>query len=79
MMPIAKQWNTAESQPDSYGVYLGKLLVIGIILTPLVMMLFPELNYRSGSLFHGKQDAATMQSPISPPVLIPDPFSRNRK
>jgi hypothetical protein len=40
-------------------VVLGKALAAGIILTPLVMMLFPELNHRSGNRASGGTQAAT--------------------
>jgi hypothetical protein len=39
-------------------VVLGKVLAAGIILTPLVVMLFPELNHRSGSKAAGGTQAA---------------------
>jgi hypothetical protein len=35
--------------PKPYLTVLGKLLAAAIILTPLVAMLFPELNHRSGN------------------------------
>ena len=35
--------------PKPYVAVLGKLLAAAIILTPLVAMLFPELNHRSGN------------------------------
>lgn len=71
-MQTAKQWDAATSRSQSYSVALGKLLAVGIILAPLVMLLFPELNHRSGYTSHGKQDALTEQGPTTAPSLIPD-------
>ena len=76
-MQTAKQWGVADSRPERYAAALGKLLAVGIILVPLVMLLFPELNHRLGSTFHGRQDAPTARAPTPERVLIPEPFSRS--
>ena len=78
-MQTAKPWGAAENRPEAYAAALGKLLAVGIILVPLVMLLFPELNHRSGNASHGRQDAAAARAPASDPVLIPEPFGRSRK
>lgn len=79
MMQTAKQWGGAKIRPESYAAALGKLLAIGIILVPLVMLAFPELNHCSGNTSHGKQDAPTARSQTPDPVLIPEFFSRSDK
>lgn len=79
MTQTAKQWGTAQIRPDSYAAALGKLLAIGIILAPVVMLLFPELNHRSGNTSHGRQDVSTVRSLTSDPALTPESFSRSDK
>jgi hypothetical protein len=69
MVQTAKQEGDAKLGPEPYSVVLGKLLAIGIILVPLVMMLFPELNHRSGNTSHGKQDAPAARALTPNPVL----------
>ena len=78
-MQTAKQWGTAKIRPESYAAALGKLLAVGIILVPLVMLAFPELNHRSGNTSHGRQDAPTARSLTPDAVLIPEPFGRSHK
>jgi hypothetical protein len=75
-MATAKQWSVAANRPETYASALGKLLVVGIILAPLVMMLLPELNHRSGSMSRGPRHAPAARAPVSDPVLIPEHFSR---
>ena len=71
-MQTAKQWNAAEIRPDGYAAFLGKLLAVAIILTPLVAMLFPELNHRSRNTSpSGTQDAPVVRSLISEPMPYP--------
>jgi hypothetical protein len=66
-------------------VVLGKVLAAGIILTPLVAMLFPELNHRSGNTASRGTQAATAARAVvggdsgrrlSDPRLVP--FSAQR-
>ena len=78
-MQTAKQWDAAKHWPDSYAAALGKLLAVGIILAPLVMLLFPELNHRSGNTSRGRQDASTVQAQTPGHMLIPDAFRRSEK
>ena len=78
-MQTAEQWDVAESRPEHYAAALGKLLAIAIILVPLVMLLFPELNHRSGTTSHGRQDAPTVRVQTPDHVLIPKPFCRSEK
>ena len=70
-MQTAKQWGAAENRPEAYAAALGKLLAIGIILVPLVMLLFPELNHRSGNTSRGRQDAPTVRAHDSGPRVDP--------
>lgn len=78
-MQTAEQWGDAEDRPESYWAALGKLLAVGILLAPLVMLGFPELNHRSGSTSSGRQDLRSEQAPTPDPVLIPEPFGRSDK
>jgi hypothetical protein len=68
----------AETVPSKpYVTVLGKLLAAAFILTPLVAMLFPELNHRSGN--HASpsgQAAPAARSPVKDPPL--NPFSVRR-
>jgi hypothetical protein len=48
-MSTAKRCDAAACRPETYATVLGKLLAAAIIVTPLVAMLFPELNHRSGN------------------------------
>ena len=61
-MQTAKPWGAAENRPERYAAALGKLLAVGIILVPLVMLLFPELNHRSGNTSRGRQDGSDRAS-----------------
>ena len=78
-MQTAKQWDAAEKRSEPYLAVLGKLLAVGIILAPLAMMLFPELNHRLGTTSRGRQDAQTSRAPTAAAALIPVPFSRSDK
>jgi hypothetical protein len=83
-MRTAKQWDAADNRPEPYTIVLGKLLAVGVILGPLVMMLFQELNRCSGNTSHGRQDAPAVRAPtlraLTPArALIPDSFGRNDK
>jgi hypothetical protein len=51
----AKRCDAAGRRPESYATVLGKLLAAAIIVTPLVAMLFPELNHRSGNTAIGRR------------------------
>ena len=70
-MQTAKQWGAAENRPERFVAALGKLLAIGIILVPLVMLLFPELNHRSGTTIHGRQNVPTARAQTPNHALIP--------
>jgi hypothetical protein len=75
-MQTVKQWGIAENRRDSYAVALGKLFAVGIILAPLAMMLFSELNPSLGNTSHGRQEAPTVREPAPARVLILDPYDR---
>jgi hypothetical protein len=77
-MQTANPWNAARVRPERYAAFLGKLLAVAIILTPLVAMLFPELNHRSGNNSpNGRQEAPAVPSLVSGPVLNPVAFKRS--
>jgi hypothetical protein len=78
-MQTARQWDAKKQHLETYATVLGKLLAVGLILAPLAMMLFPELNHRSGNTSGGRQDTPATRSLTSEPSLVPEPFSRNDK
>jgi hypothetical protein len=48
-MSTAKRCDAGTSRPETCVTALGKLLAAAIIVVPLLALLFPELNHRSGS------------------------------
>jgi hypothetical protein len=71
-----KSWGASDQHRDSFSFALGKLLAVGIILAPPAMMLFSELNHRSGSTSRGTQDASTVSEPAPAPALILEPYGK---
>jgi hypothetical protein len=62
-MPTTMPGTAAAVRASTFTDVLGKVLAVGILLTPLVMMLFPELNHRSGNVpSGGKQRATAVQT-----------------
>ena len=79
-MPTAQPWDAAETRPGNFAAILGKLLAVAIILTPLVMMLFPELNHRWGSYaLTGTRETSARRPSTPEPVLNPIVFRRSDK
>jgi hypothetical protein len=77
-MQTANPWNAATIRPEGYAAFLGKLLAVAIILAPLVAMLFPELNHRSGNTpLSGTPDAPTVRSLVSDPMPNPVAFKKS--
>lgn len=48
-MSTAQQGDARRVPPRSWITVLGQLSAAVVILTPLVAMIFPELNHRSGN------------------------------
>jgi hypothetical protein len=63
-----------------YATVLGKLLVAAIIAAPLVAMLFPELNHRSGNnASQSKAAAPAARSAVKDSLVTPfSPQSSDR-
>jgi hypothetical protein len=70
-MQTAQQWDDGNNVSQSYLIAVGRLLAVGTILVPLVMLLFPELNHRSGNTSHAVQDASVQQALATIPEAIP--------
>ena len=58
-MQTAMQGDARERAVETLTTVLGKLLAAAIILTPLVAMLFPELNHCSGNTRPTSRQAAS--------------------
>ena len=79
-MQTAKPWDAASIRPERIAAALGKLLAVTIILTPLAMMLFPELNHRSGTIASsGRQGPPVARPSGSESTLNPVVFRRSEK
>ena len=77
-MPTATRGDAEMVPEKAYLTVLGKLLAAAIILTPLVAMLFPELNHRSGN--HASpsgQAAPAARSSVKDPPLTPFSVTRS--
>jgi hypothetical protein len=69
-MSIAREQDAGKTRPRRIAAALGRLLAVGIILAPLVVMLFPELNRRSeDKSLQSTQDAVGPQPSAAEPVL----------
>jgi hypothetical protein len=72
MAPTMSQEGAEIAPSRSYVTLLGKLLLAALLLTPLVAMLFPELNHRSGKdASPSGRAAAAAQSSIKDPLQTP--------
>jgi hypothetical protein len=76
-MLTATRGDTQIIPSKPYVTVLGKLLVAAIILTPLLAMLFPELNHRSGNNASKSVQAASA-APSSVNDVPLTPFSARR-
>jgi hypothetical protein len=79
MMPNLEQGVAGTIRPVRSVTALGKLLAIAILLTPLAVMMFPELKHRSRTQPHGERDVLRQESPAESQALIPSPFTRSEK
>jgi hypothetical protein len=71
-MPTAKPCDTATLGPEGRLTVLAKLLAGAIIVTPLAMMIFPELSNRLGNnAVHGRQNAPAVQTRAADRALVP--------
>ena len=48
-----------QTRPATIAAVLGKALAVGILMTPPALMLFSELNHRSGNTAFGVMQGAT--------------------
>jgi hypothetical protein len=72
MTSTAKRGEVGNVMHRPWMTNLGKLLAAAIILTPLVAMLFPELNQRSGTTpSKSRQTAHEARSPVAGSLLTP--------
>jgi hypothetical protein len=78
-MSTARLGSATLFRPERLAPALGKLLAVAIILTPLVAMLFPELNHRSGSTPPSGTQVSRVHSLTSSPTLTPMVFQRRAK
>jgi hypothetical protein len=76
MMSKAEQGVAGTIRPVRSVAALGKLLAVVILLTPLVVMLFPELKQRSRTQPHGERGVVRRGSPATEQELIPSPFMK---
>lgn len=71
-MLTATQGNPQTISSRPYATFLSKLLVAAFILTPLVVMLFPELKHRSGNNASASEQAApAARSAVKDPLSTP--------
>jgi hypothetical protein len=78
MIQPARQRSAAGDRPETLLALVGKWLAIGILLTSLVMLLFPELHHRSGNASPGMQDAPAAPGQASD-RLVPEFLGRSDK
>ena len=77
-MPTAIRGDIGSVPPRSWTTVPGQLLAAAVILTPLVAMLFPELNHRSGNIpSKSRQAASATRSPVASPELNPFAVKRS--
>ena len=79
MMETAQQKAVAKPRPVYSVAALGKLLAVGILLTPLAVMLFSEPKRGSGISPRGRKDVSAARSQAPERALIPMPFTRSDK
>jgi hypothetical protein len=78
-MSTARLGNATLFRPERLAPILGKLLAVAIILTPLMAMLFPELNHRSGSTPRSGTQASSVKTIAPASTLTPMVFQRRAK
>ena len=77
-MQTTTRGDTQTVPSKHYADVLAKLLVAAFILIPLVAMLFPELNHRSGNdASPSKQTAPAARPSVADPLSTPFSLSRS--
>jgi hypothetical protein len=64
-MSTTTRGTVSAVRAETLAIVLGKVLAVGILLTPLTMMLFPELNHRSGNTSSGGKQRATAAQAVA--------------
>jgi hypothetical protein len=67
-MQTARLWDAARIRPERCAALVGKLLAVAITLVPLVAMLFPEPNHRSGNTPRGRQAIPPVKAAFGGPA-----------
>jgi hypothetical protein len=76
-MPTAMREDSCSATAEPWTTVLGKLSAVAVILTPLVAMLFPELNQRSENTPSKNRPVASSTRSISADASL-NPFSVKR-
>lgn len=76
-MPTAMRGDGENVPPRDWTTVPGRLLAAAIIVTPLVAMLFPELNHRSGNTPSKNRQAASAARSVVPDRPL-NPFTVTR-